>query len=255
LGIEASVGANPGSFKLQGYDQPELLRNNEYDTHMRTNYSPLSAGTLGYTLKKNWDRGGVQLYPDNQKLHPRDGFKFEYTEAGLSKVTWDLTLNRTGTLMGLSKVKELLERVPALKVQLEKLTSFTTPENRDALATKLARLEGSHPALKPEIDALKQLAAFTSPDDKKQFEKQLKSLGEANPHLSRDIQELKAHLGSNLFVQKNKPIKVAMQFTAQAMHQVSNYDPKTDGDYVTFVNKLAMDGANFEITGFSVNEA
>lgn len=46
-----------------------------------------------------------------------------------------------------------------------------------------------------------------------------------------------------------------MQFTAQAMHQVSNYDPKTDGDYVTFVNKLAMDGANFEITGFSVNEA
>ncbi|WP_099607383.1 hypothetical protein [Vibrio coralliilyticus] len=255
LGIEASVGANPGSFKLQGYDQPELLRNNEYDTHMRTNYSPLSAGTLGYTLKKNWDRGGVQLYPDNQKLHPRDGFKFEYTEEGLSKVTWDLTINRTGTLMGLSKVKELLERVPALKVQLEKLTSFTTPENRDALATKLARLEGSHPALKPEIDALKQLAAFTSPDDKKQFEKQLKSLGEANPHLSRDIQELKAHLGSNLFVQKNKPIKVAMQFTAQAMHQVSNYDPKTDGDYVTFVNKLAMDGANFEITGFSVNEA
>ncbi|NRF62114.1 hypothetical protein [Vibrio coralliilyticus] len=255
LGIEASVGANPGSFKLQGYDQPELLRNNEYDTHMRTNYSPLSAGTLGYTLKKNWDRGGVQLYPDNQKLHPRDGFKFEYTEEGLSKVTWDLTINRTGTLMGLFKVKELLERVPALKVQLEKLTSFTTPENRDALATKLARLEGSHPALKPEIDALKQLAAFTSPDDKKQFEKQLKSLGEANPHLSRDIQELKAHLGSNLFVQKNKPIKVAMQFTAQAMHQVSNYDPKTDGDYVTFVNKLAMDGANFEITGFSVNEA
>ncbi|KJY70613.1 hypothetical protein TW78_14140 [Vibrio coralliilyticus] len=255
LGIEASVGANPGSFKLQGYDQPELLRNNEYDTHMRTNYSPLSAGTLGYTLKKNWDRGGVQLYPDNQKLHPRDGFKFEYTEEGLSKVTWDLTINRTGTLMGLSKVKELLERVPALKVQLEKLTSFTTPENRDALATKLARLEGSHPALKPEIDALKQLAAFTSPDDKKQFEKQLKSLGEANPHLLRDIQELKAHLGSNLFVQKNKPIKVAMQFTAQAMHQVSNYDPKTDGDYVTFVNKLAMDGANFEITGFSVNEA
>ncbi|MBN3493078.1 hypothetical protein [Vibrio neptunius] len=255
LGIEASVGANPGSFKLQGYDQPELLRNNEYDTHMRTNYSPLSAGTLGYTLKKNWDRGGVQLYPDNQKLHPRDGFKFEYTEEGLSKVTWDLTINRTGTLMGLSKVKELLDRVPALKVQLEKLTSFTTPENRDALATKLARLEGSHPALKPEIDALKQLAAFTSPDDKKQFEKQLKSLGEANPHLSRDIQELKAHLGSSLFVQKNKPIKVAMQFTAQAMHQVSNYDPKTDGDYVTFVNKLAMDGANFEITGFSVNEA
>ncbi|MCA3903729.1 hypothetical protein JKP31_20850 [Vibrio vulnificus] len=255
LGIEASVGANPGSFKLQGYDQPELLRNNEYDTHMRTDYSPLSAGTLGYTLKKNWDRGGVQLYPDNQKLHPRDGFKFEYTEEGLSKVTWDLTINRTGTLMGLSKVKELLERVPALKVQLEKLTSFTTPENRDALATKLARLEGSYPALKPEIDALKQLAAFTSPDDKKQFEKQLKSLGEANPHLSRDIQELKAHLGSNLFVQKNKPIKIAMQFTAQAMHQVSNYDPKTDGDYVTFVNKLAMDGANFEITGFSVNEA
>ncbi|MDE1235840.1 hypothetical protein [Vibrio aestuarianus] len=255
LGIEASVGANPGSFKLQGYDQPELLRNSEYDTHMRTNYSPLSIGTLGYTLKNNWDRGVVKLYPDNQKLHPRDGFKFEYTEKGLSKVTWDLTINRTGTLMELSKVKELLERVPALKAQLEKLTSFTTPANRDAFATKLARLEVSHPALKPEIDALKQLAAFTSPDDKKRFEKQLKSLGEANPNLSHDIQELKAHLSSNLFVQKNKPIKVAMQFTAQAMHQVSNYDPKTDGDYVTFVNKLAMDGANFEITGFSVNEA
>ncbi|MGR5294704.1 hypothetical protein ACPV5U_12755 [Vibrio mediterranei] len=254
LGVEASIGVNQGSFKVQSYDQPELLTNSEYDMHMRTNYSPLSFGELGYTLKKNWDRGGIKLYPDNQKLHPRDGFKFEYNEKGLSKVTWSLTINRTGSLMKLSKVKDLLKRIPALRAQLEKLTSFTSPANREAIVGKLVQLESANPSLKPEIETLKQLAAFTSPEDKTRFKKLLKSLSKANPTLLNDIQALNKLLVSKLFVQKNKPIKVEMQFTAQAMHKVSRYDPETDGDYSTFVNRLAMDGANFEIMGFSVNE-
>ena len=248
VGVDVSAGAN---FALRGQgigsSGYELVTNQTYDAVARNGGGPtLNFGAVNYT--RTWDRLGSALFP-------KDGFNLSYDKNALKSISWDVSIKKTSTLLDNPKVKELLDNVPSLRTQLKKLTSFTTPANSDRIKSKLAEMLVSNPSAAVQISALQRLTDFNNAEDKKNFRHLLRDLGKSHPQLSTSVSELTGFLGAKFWqTTNNKPVSISLEVTPEALAKIKRYDPVSDGDYTTFVNKVAQDAANFRVASFTVNQ-
>jgi Ca2+-binding RTX toxin-like protein len=209
---------------------------------------PTSVAATGIAYKKNWGVAGVQM--DNGVIN------YEFDANGVKKIAWELTLERTSTVFSLKKVQQLLVLAPGLRSQLEKLASFTSPPNHTRIVRKLAQMAAvpdTSGKLSGLLVRLNSYSAFLQEGDRADFRKVLGELAGALPAFGADVAELRSYLGDQ-FWSNNKPIKIAMEATPEALARVKAYDPLRDGDYTQFVTGIANDADNARIVSLAVVE-
>ncbi|EAQ65450.1 hemolysin toxin protein [Marinomonas sp. MED121] len=201
---------------------------------------------VNYTFSKSWDRM-------ESNFLPKDGYKLEIGESGVSKATWSIDVQKTSKLFDQPKVKALLDALPEIKEQLIKLSSFTTPENRSNIKAKLSQLSSRANVDAAELMELNKYSDFIVSGDKKKFRQAMKTFTTNHPELKAEIDALKTNLGTSFWRKIQQPISISLELTPEGLTKLKSYT-SNDGNYQVFVNQIAQDSNNFRIASFSVTE-
>ncbi len=252
LGISFTPLSVSAGVALRDYDSdPAFDHDNNPSTS--TQNTANSRGDLGrsvtgvnYTFSKNWDRM-------ESNYLPKDGYKLEIGESGVNKVTWSIDVQKTSRLFDQPKVKALLEALPAIKEQLTKLSSFTTPENRGNIKEKLSQLSNREGVDASQLMELNQYSDFLVSGDKKKFRDAMKAFIKKHPELKAEVNTMNTNLGSSFWLKTQQPISISLELTQEGIAKLKSYT-SNDGNYQVFVNQIAQDSNNFRIASFSVTE-